>query len=234
MFAYSSFRTIFFSLRKAFVTNNLNHVNANQYCRIMLQSISFRERKLVEEDIIDLERKLGHKIPADYKQFLLDYNGGAPKPDCHDVQGTEHTMIGDFIGIRSFYSIGGPENESEYIKSCEETGGLVKYTKEGWIKVKECYSIESNCSVYHRRMPENFLPIGCDEGDNQVCISLYGKDEGTIWYWDHEGEIIPSGWNYFLKSHTPDYSNCYKVADNFQALLDGLYEYDYENDVRIP
>ena len=200
----------------------------------MLQSISFQGRKLIEEDIIDLERKLGHKIPADYKQFLLDYNGGDPKPDCHDVQDAERTMIGDFIGIRSFYSIGGPENESEYIKSCEETGGLVKYTKEDWIKVKECYSIEWNYDCFRRRMPENFLPVGCDEGGNQVCISLYGEDEGTIWYWDHEGEIIPSGWNYFLKSHEPDYSNCYKVADNFQALLDGLFEYDFENDVRIP
>jgi len=89
--------------------------------------------------------------------------------------------------------------------------------------VKETHSIEWNYSVYRGRIPENFLPIGEDGGGNQVCISLYGEDAGCVWYWDHNKEIIP-----------PDYSNCYKVADNFQALLDGLFEYDYENGVRIP
>ena len=166
----------------------------------MLQSISDQGPKLCKKDIANLERKLGHKLPIDYERFLLEYNGGNPQPDCHDVQNTEGTRIGSFIGIEWFYGVAG-----------------------GSGKIKEVYSIEWNYSVLLGRIPENFLPIGEDAGGNQICISLYGEDKGSIWYWDHEAEKIP-----------PDYSNCYKVADNFQALLDNLFEYDYENDVRIP
>jgi cell wall assembly regulator SMI1 len=179
----------------------------------MLQSISYQGRKLTQEDIVHLERQLEYKIPIDYKRFLLDYNGGEQEPNCHDVQGTEGKNIGSFIDIRWFYSVGGPVDLT----------GIFKLECTSDDEIKEVYSIEWNYSVLLGRIPANFLPIGCDDGGNQVCISLYGEDEGSIWYWDHNREIIP-----------PDYSNCYKVADNFQALLDGLFEYDYENDVRIP
>jgi hypothetical protein len=169
----------------------------------MLQSISTRGRKLQRENIVELEHGLGHKIPVDYGRFLLDNNGGEPQQNCHEVQNTEGTNIGSVIAIRWLYSIGGPENRSDYIK--------------------ECYGIESNYVAYFGRIPENFLPIGEDSGGNQICISLYGEDVGSIWYWDHDAETFP-----------PDYSNCYKIADSFQALLDGLFEYDYEHDIRIP
>lgn len=166
----------------------------------MLHSIEDQGTTLNEEDIVQLERELGYAIPSDYARFLLAYNGGVPEPNCHDVQGTEGTSIGEFVDIFVFYSVANVSGE-----------------------VQESYCIKSNWSVYRGRIPQNLFPIGEDGGGNQICISLYGEDKGSIWYWDHEAEKIP-----------PDYSNCYKVADNFQALLDNLFEYDYENDVRIP
>jgi len=179
----------------------------------MLQSISTQGRKLHEEDILDLEHRLGHSIPADYKRFLLDYNGGSPQQNCHEVQNTEGTNIGSAIAIRWFYSIGGPED----LSSVFLFGGITER------EIRKVYSIEWNYSTFRERIPKNFLPIGCDSGGNQICISLYGEDEGNIWYWDHDAETYP-----------PDYSNCYKVADSFQDLLNGLFEYDYENDRRLP
>jgi len=168
----------------------------------MLQSISDQGRKISKEDIAYLEGEIGHKFPSEYMRFLLDYNGGMPQPDCHDVQNTEGTNIGSFVGIHVFYSIAGVE-----AKSSDQ---------------EDDYTIEWSYSTYQGRIPENFLPIGEDAGGNQICLSLNGEDRGSVWYWDHEAEIAP-----------PSYRNCYKIADSFQTLLDGLFEYDYENHKRI-
>jgi hypothetical protein len=168
----------------------------------MLQSIGSCGRQLNEDDIFQFEKMLENQLPMDYVGFLLKYNGGEPKPDCHGVQSTEGTNIGQIIGVRWFFSIDGPDGESDYIK--------------------KCYDIVENLNDFEGRIPNNFLPIACDDGGNQICLSLYGKDKGSVWYWDHEAEHYPS-----------TYSNCYKVADSFQDLLDGMFEYDFENDVRV-
>lgn len=190
----------------------------------MLQSISNCGRKLNNNDILQLEEILGHKLPTDYVAFLLRHNGGVPIPDCHIVQNTEETNIGDVIGIECFFSIGGPDKDfgSKLFEG---------FTPKELTAIKLSDDILNNYEIFKRRMPQNLLPIGsCPCGDI-ICVSLYGDDENTIWYWDHEGEIIPPNWNPDEAIQPPDYSNCYKVADSFQALLDGLFEYNFENEL---
>jgi hypothetical protein len=169
----------------------------------MLRSIRGRGRKLEPSDLINLENVIGYKLPSDYKNFLLKYNGGVPKQWCHDVQGTEGTGIGKAVGMRCFYWIDGPENKDS--------------------RIKKIYSLEWTYSLYRGRIPDNFFPISEDDGGNQICLSLYGEDRGSIWYWDHEAEHYP-----------PSYSNCYKIANSFQELFEGMFDYDFENDVRLP
>jgi hypothetical protein len=169
----------------------------------MLLSIENQGRKLNQSDIVNFENVIGHELPPDYKKFLLNYNGGEPKQNYHDVQGTEGKGIGDFVECRCFFAIDGPES----------------YEPE----VKKGYDIEWNYLVLRGRIPDNFLPISEDSGGNIVCLSLYGEDLGSIWFWSHHDEHYP-----------PSYSNCYKVADSFQELLEGMFEYDFENDVRLP
>src|SRR5689334_3493628 len=45
---------------------------------------SITTRDATEQDILSLELKVGATLPADYRQFLLDYNGGVPEPACFD------------------------------------------------------------------------------------------------------------------------------------------------------
>jgi SMI1 / KNR4 family. len=170
---------------------------------IMLRSISTQGRKLTIDDLIQFEIVLGIKIPEDYAAFLLKNNGGEPIPSCHDVQNTKGTNIGSTIAIRWLYSIGGPENKPK--------------------DISEVYGLEWNYSVYHGRIPTDYLPVGCTGCGDILCISLSEENRGSVWFWDHEAETVP-----------PSYKNCYKVADSFQALLEGLFEYDHENDKRIP
>ncbi len=48
-----------------------------------------------------MERALGTKLPAAYRQFLLEHNGGQPVPDLVDVEGLPGapTDIQVFFGI---------------------------------------------------------------------------------------------------------------------------------------
>src|ERR1700732_179109 len=41
---------------------------------------------LRREDITRVERELGVVFPEDYRQFLLRYNGGRPKPDLFRIE----------------------------------------------------------------------------------------------------------------------------------------------------
>ena len=57
--------------------------------------------KLTEDSINNFEKKIGYKLPVAYKDFLLQYNGGKPRPDTYDVPGWQHgySIVNDFNGI---------------------------------------------------------------------------------------------------------------------------------------
>lgn len=64
--------------------------------------IVFEERPISEKDIEHAEKTIGHIFPKDYKNFLLQYNGGRPKPPGFEflLKGKkEYGMVGDFYSI---------------------------------------------------------------------------------------------------------------------------------------
>jgi uncharacterized protein (TIGR02996 family) len=68
-------------------------------------------------DLDRVEERLGARLPADYRAFLLDYNGGVPDPPCvpdprHKPPGPLCLMIGQFF--RSEEGEGDNEVESEH------------------------------------------------------------------------------------------------------------------------
>lgn len=40
------------------------------------------------------------------------------------------------------------------------------------------------------RMPDGLVPIADAEGGNLVCVSVRSSDFGTVWFWDHESELV--------------------------------------------
>lgn len=54
---------------------------------------------------------------------------------------------------------------------------------------------------YHSRLPKNMIAIALDPGGNLICMSLVGKDEGRIYFWDHENEAT-EGESPWLKNLT--------------------------------
>ncbi len=54
---------------------------------------------LSQSDVQNLEKKLGVTLPDDYRNFLLTYNGGSPRPEGIDIQGYGDSDVQVFFGI---------------------------------------------------------------------------------------------------------------------------------------
>lgn len=72
--------------------------------------------------------------------------------------------------------------------------------------------------VFKGRMPEFFLPIGCDPGGNQICLAVKGQNYGQVFYWDHDFEVDDGC--------DPTEENLTFVAPNFDAFLNSLHAFE--------
>ena len=52
-----------------------------------------------EDDVRAFERVLGHPLPAGYRRFLLQHNGGKPANDEFEVPGRSPTGVQYFFGL---------------------------------------------------------------------------------------------------------------------------------------
>ena len=79
--------------------------------------------------------------------------------------------------------------------------------------VPDFASMWSTLDTYRGRVPEWLLPVANDSFGNLFTVSLRPRDEGSVWFWDHEGEDEPStedntrlvapDWPTFLNSLNP-------------------------------
>jgi hypothetical protein len=118
----------------------------------------YAARNANEDDIRSLEQKVGYSLPDDYRQFLLQYNGGVPKPECFEFitsSGEEDSLV------RVFYSLNGNDPYYDLLSTVFETEGDI---------------------------PESCLPIGEDPFGNLILLELSGNYRGQVYFWDHESE----------------------------------------------
>jgi len=117
--------------------------------------------EISEEDLRLLEAEIPVTLPQDYRQFLLEHNGGRPEPDSYPLQGLAKNPYG---AIQLFFGIGNPVETS---------------------------SILWNYRVMEGRIPPNLFPIACDNSGDLLCLSLYGDDAGSVVFWDYYAEHYP-------------------------------------------
>jgi hypothetical protein len=105
------------------------------------------------------------KLPEDYRNFLLEHNGGIPLKKIFFLKDGS-----DAIGVDEFFGI---------IKGLN--------TNFSNLLFKQKYSGD--------RVPSNMLPIGRESLGNLILLSVKGPDRGKIYFWDHEKEspegVIP-------------------------------------------
>ena len=138
--------------------------------------------KIVSElDIRRMERKIGLTFPAQYRFFLVRHNGGRPVEKYFKFTKGEALHVGKVLDL---FGIDDP------VESC---------------------NIEWNYEVYRDRMPSGFLPIGCEDGGNIICMKCVQPELGAIYYWDHDDE-----------SAVVSFKNMYKISESLDEFLSNL------------
>jgi hypothetical protein len=113
-----------------------------------------------QDEIVELENRIGAPLPSDYKSFLLNYNGGCPDP-----------------------------NEFAYIEgNMQKYAILQMFLGFSNITYRSLYYAIEVFKERDERLPSNLIPIANDVGGNLICISVEGDDVGKVYFWDMDDE----------------------------------------------
>jgi hypothetical protein len=116
------------------------------------------------------EAEIEHRLPEDYRDFLIRCNGGyaagsvvfqGPTPDGSPADACPN-------------HIGGFRDEN--------------YFSLQWARM--CYQSDEEL-----RIPKALLWIMDDPCGNAICIGLSGKHREHLYFWDHENEPDPEAWD---------------------------------------
>lgn len=149
------------------------------------------------ELIVRLEKLMGDgALPNEYRSFL-EYFGTSVMFNSKLV----------FKGIAA-----SPWANEKLYDDLESLYGLKEFGGE--------YSVFEAIETYNNDLKNQWVPIGSSSGGNQICLCVYGRMFGQVWFWDHESDPhfnldnVISGMSF--------------SAENFTAFIDRL-EVDKED-----
>ncbi|GIT97923.1 SMI1/KNR4 family protein [Sulfurovum sp. TSL1] len=172
------------------------------------------------------ERKIGTKLPKDYREYLIKYNG------CE-------------FENKNFYST---LHEIDYIH-IHEINGLIDEPK--WASLENSYEIY-NEDAYENgfNFKKDYLAIMSDDGGNQVVIKLSEPFRGSIYFWNHDDIDdtfikISDSYTKFIDSliNDEEYMEILKVSDpetytDLTEIIDrrfiDIYQYKNETFYFVP
>ena len=145
-----------------------------------------------EAAIRTLEERLGVRLPAPYRQFLLKYNGGFVDPDAFIVY-WEGDLEQD-LPLLCFFGL------------CSEDHD---------------YSMDSNLREYvgGSRIMGSLLPIGVDQTSNVVCLRIKGEKIGAVYAWIFEEEAEPED---VEAENETGWANMYLLAKDFDEFIEKI------------
>ncbi len=139
------------------------------------------------ENIEDFENKYGILLPDDYKQFLLSKNGG--KTEQRRFKTNDTTKKGVITSSVSMFFPLSIENE---------------------------INLEEKLRSYNlmQVVPSNFLPIGIDPAGSLICLSIDGKERGSVYHCDMD---------YFEEDNELREEYIRLISKSFSEFVDNLY-----------
>ena len=153
------------------------------------------ENPITIDEVLEAEETIGAKLPSDYVEHILKYNGGHPDKDCYPlleplpyynrITKTEDKSFDS--GISWFYAIYEGEYES-FLRGCRFNGD---------------------------RLPKGLIAIGRDSFGNLICISVGLGNYGKVYFWEYKGSV-PLG-------EEPWWDNVFLIANSFTDFINSLY-----------
>ena len=126
-------------------------------------------------DIKKLELFVAAKLPRDYVDFLMMYNGGHPIRSSYDTLEPIRQQLYE-AEISKFYAL------------CKEEDLSIIYN----------FSL----SMQNHDIPPDLLPIGYGSGGDEICLCIRGPNYGKVYFWDvhdqSQGGEEPSYKNVYL------------------------------------
>ncbi|MDA7027419.1 SMI1/KNR4 family protein [Bacillus sp. CLL-7-23] len=118
--------------------------------------LEYSFKSVTAADIEAFENKYNIFLPIDYKEFLIFHNGGK-------------------TGEKSMFKTNDPTKEGKI------TSYIMLFfplSDESATNLEEKYQLYNKGNI----IPKNFFPIGEDPCENLICMSIEGKDVGSIYH----------------------------------------------------
>lgn len=115
---------------------------------------------LTLEKLDEVQQRLQLEFPAEYREFLLKYNGGKPTPNTFTF--TDH--------------------------SGKQSDSLVHYFLAIYGNHIDDLAVEYSDLLSDERILPHLVPIANDPFGNLIVLSVGGEDQGKVYFWDHEIE----------------------------------------------
>jgi hypothetical protein len=153
-----------------------------------IDHVGDERRNFTDQDITEIETTIGCKLPEDYTDFLIHYGGDLIHNGLFPLP--PPFFYGKQGSVEIFFGIRVPYRPSDEISASFDC-----------------------CKEF---LPANLLPISDGLGSNLICLSLYGADQGHVYFWfGDEGEMVDEG-------EEPGYSNLAFIASSFDDFVNSF------------
>jgi hypothetical protein len=116
-----------------------------------------RGPKLTERRLAALEKRLGHRLPDDYRAFLLAFNGLVPACEVVVPLPNNATTLDVLYGVK---------------------------TPDDWMDLE--YDLEIMQLRDQGRFPREVIPIGVDGFGNSFALAIAGEKTGEVYFQNFE------------------------------------------------
>lgn len=130
--------------------------------------ISDAEPPVSEQRLAAVEQRFGIVLPAEYRSWLLRYNGGHPTPNRFRYKGRSGPYTDGAIAWFLAVYDGPHENFERKFEAMK---------------------------VLKTRLPAELIPIARDGFGNLVSLAIDGPKRGKVYFWDHEEEGDEPGYD---------------------------------------
>ncbi|MBP7253631.1 MAG: SMI1/KNR4 family protein [Alphaproteobacteria bacterium] len=124
-----------------------------------IEMVNDKQPPAPESELLAFEKALGARLPDDYREFLIECNGG-------------------FLGGMLWF-VGPTPTGEKADAGVHHIGGFRQESYFSLIKIRSCYE---------GRIPDALLWIMDDPFGNAICLGLQGESRGRVYFWDHENE----------------------------------------------